>query len=290
MVDAFDYQNNRMTITKNDNVVFDSDAKSVQLFPDSTKIRLTGKQIVFPNLLQANAYHRYSGGIIGGLTYCESWSTLLWQEWGPTEVFLNYESFGGALGASTRNLPQEYLGSVPADTDYLDVRVRLARTHVPAVLWDMSAPYVMFQEGAEINLPGGSCPTESFPPMLFRHFDIVRDGTSVYLRRYQSVGNKGTGDYVMPSGGAIISSDSSVSGGWTIGAEGAGVGDRAPAQGAWLARRIDTRGPDSSGGKRRNGTSPGTDNQCYIPGKSISYPDLSSTYTGDITIHPGRYE
>lgn len=294
MASRFLFENNRFTITKDDKVTFDSNAKSVQLFPDSTKISLTAKQIVFPNLIQTNAYHRYSGGLIGGLTYCESWSTIIWQEWGPAEGNYNEEYYPANPGASlpgptTRNLPQEFLGNVPAETDYLDVRVRLTRTQVPAVMWGQSSPYPLFAEGEWVNLPGGSCPTEAYLPMLLRHFDIERVGTAVYLRRYQSVGNMGYRDRVMPSGGAIINSDSNVSGGWTVANNGTGWTNM-PARGSWLACRLDARGPDNSGGKRRNGTSPGTDNQCLIPGKSTSYPDLGSIYAGDIIIHPGRYE
>lgn len=285
MVDSFVFDNNRMTITKADKVTFDSNAKSVQLFPDSTKISLTNKQVVFPNFLQANSYHRYTGGDAGfGNTYCESWSNLLWQEWGPTEANFNYIGYN-TNGRSTRNLPQELLGTVPSETDYLDVRIRLTRTKLPAVMWNTSRPYVLFQEGEWVNLPGGSCPTEEYLPMFFRHFDIVREGTKVYLRRYQSVRNKGTAATVMPSGGTIIDSDAQTSGGWTCSDE--GIWPNAPSRAAWLACLVQTKGPDTNGNKRRNGQAT---NQCNIPGKQVAYPDLGSIFTGDIVIHPGRYE
>lgn len=308
MVDRLDFGANRLTITKNDKVTFDSNAPSVQLFPDNTKISLTNKQIVFPNFLQGNAYHRFTGGAVGINTYCESWSTLFYQEWGPTEGNYNeqdYQSAASTPGPSTRNLPQEFLGTVPPETDYLDVRVRLTRTKLPAVMWSKARPYLLFQEGQWINLPGGSCPTEEYFPMFIRQFDIVREVVApiggvpqrqnIWLRRYQSVRKKGTTAYIMPSGGPIIDTDANVSGGWTVGEEGlAGwnpTGAKtAPAREAWLACLIETKGPDSNGGKRRKGTSTGTANQCAIPGLHVAYPDLGSIYTGDITIHPGRYE
>lgn len=289
-----------MQITKNDKIVFDTNAKSVQLFPTSSRIVLSNYSIAFPDLIQSTAYHRYTGAFIGGgQSYCESWSTFLQQEWGPNEVnhseqYLSAGSAVNVAGPTTRNLPQTLLGTVPAETDYLDIRVRLTRTVLPAVMWDTSRPYVLFQEGEWINLPGGSCPTEMYQPMLFRHFDIVKEGTNVYLRRYQSVGNKGTYTNVMPSGGPIISSDANVSGGWTVrnlntswpNAPGTS-GSYPPIGLAWLGVLTNVKGPDLNGNKRSasNGTNP-----CLIAGKDISFPNMASTYTGDIIIHPGRYQ
>src|SRR5690606_35811682 len=78
----------------------------------------------------------------------------------------------------------------PAGTDYIDVRAKMTRTQSPPSFMEQHPPVVMFKEAAWISLPGGSCPCVYFIP-LARHFDIVLRGTSLYLRRFQSVRNTG---------------------------------------------------------------------------------------------------
>lgn len=144
--------------------------------------------VTFPSLLSGVAYLQRT---YGPTPYCESWSALFPQEWGPDEV--DYSPtfiIGQPVQVATRNLPETLIGSVPAGTDYIDVRARMTRTVSPPPFMQQNSPYPMFKEGEWIGLPGGSCPCEYFVPMA-RHFDIVLRGTSLYLRRFQSVQNTG---------------------------------------------------------------------------------------------------
>ena len=189
MVDAFYADNNRIQVIKADDISFDSNRPSIQLLPESSKLFIN-RTVTFPNLVSSPAYlQRTYGG--GGASYCESWSALLPQEWGPDEANASPTLSGSDMVALiTRNLPEEYIGDVPAGTDYVDIRARMVRTITPPVFMQEHPPVVMFEQGAWIGMQNGSCPCEYFRP-LARHFDIVLRGTSLYLRRFQSVEDAG---------------------------------------------------------------------------------------------------
>lgn len=190
MVDAFYADNNRIQVIKNDDIAFDNQRPSVQLLPESAKLTIP-KTVTFPTLLSGPAYMQRTYSGTGAI--CESWSALFPQEWGPDEVNSSPVDGNfppGPVEIATRNLPEEFLGTVPTGTDYIDVRAKMTRTQAPPAFMQQAPPAVMFQEGEWIGLPGGSCPCEYFVP-LARHFDIVLRGTSLYLRRFQSVRNNG---------------------------------------------------------------------------------------------------
>lgn len=186
MVDAFYADSGRIQVINNDDISFDSDRPSIQLLPGSSKLSIS-RTITFPTLLSGPAYLQRT---YGATPYCESWSALVPQEWGPGEVDFSPTDSLGPLGIATRNLPEEFLGTVPAGTDYINVRARMTRTVTPPVFMEQTPPVVMFKEGDWVELPGGSCPCEYFVP-LARHFDIELRGTSLYLRRFQSVRDNG---------------------------------------------------------------------------------------------------
>lgn len=183
MVDAFYADSDRFQVINDDDISFDSNRPSIQLLPESSMVSVS-MDVTFPNLLSGPAYLQRT---YGATPYCESWSALVPQEWGPDEVNFNP---GFVFDVATRNLPETLIGSVPSGTDYIDVRARMTRTTSPPVFMQQHPPLVMFQEGQWIGLPGGSCPCEYFVP-LARHFDIELRGTSLYLRRFQSVRDNG---------------------------------------------------------------------------------------------------
>jgi len=287
MVDATYIDNNRVQVVQNDDIAFDSDRPSVVLFPDSALSLSTS--IVFPSPIQRMAYYRdsLSGG---GVTQCELWSTLFWQEWGPGETYYNEiykpnNPSASVPGPTTRNLPAVALGSIPSGMDYIDVRVRLTRTTTPALMYNSEPPVCMLPQGVWITSPGGSFVTEFFLP-LARHFDIVRSGTNIILNRYQSVRSAGTGWDVAPGGNRQAAITINESGWNSTGVTGTnissdGLNDTAlyPRDNFYLAGLIQRKPYDTSGNKRPGGTNP-----C-----AGGFPDFTSIYTADILVTPGRY-
>lgn len=280
MVDAFYADNNRIQVIKNDDIVFDSDRPSIQLLPESSKLTIS-RTVTFPTLLAGIAYlqRTYSGSG----PYCESWSALIPQEWGPDEVDFSPINLEGNV--ATRNLPETLIGTVPAGTDYIDVRARMTRTQSPPSFMQQSPPPVMFKEGDWVSLPGGSCPCEYFVP-LARHFDIVLRGTSLYLRRFQSVRNSGE-HFSWGSNSGASPSNVSNSYGWFTNA-GASSGN-APYTGAKVnlgtpATLIQALGGSNSVNRRAPWAWNST-GAC-----SITHPNYASVYACEFEIRPGRYK
>lgn len=275
MVDAFYADNNRIQVINSDDISFDSSRPSIQLLPESSKLSLI-RTVTFPNLLSTVAYLQRTYG--SNNPYCESWSSLMPQEWGPTESNTNPVLIGSDLPAPiTRNLPEEFLGTVPAGTDYIDVRARITRTQAPPSFMQQSSPPVMFQEGQWIALPGGSCPCEYFQP-LARHFDIVLSGTNLYLRRYQSVSNLGRTKINWGSGpGNSYGWFNNISTPWA-------PYNAAPSNYGTPAVLMDS-GFGSVNENRRAPWAANSTNPC-----AVYTVDYTSVYSCEFEIHPGRYK
>lgn len=288
MVDATYIDNDRIQIVQNDDISFDTARPSIALFPDSSRIVQT-RTITFPSLLQARAYYRaaYGGGAV-----CELWSTLFWQEWGPDESHHNEIWYINAPGSSipgptTRNLPREYVGSVPAESNYLDIRVTLNRTITPPAFLGISPPVVIPPQGQQITLPGGSCPLETFGGMK-RMFNVVRIGNDIYIERYQSVVNSNTDNAPDGNPQRNISTNQS---GWnsesqnsysaTSWSDGTNFSAMNPRSNTELAVLMVQKGPLPSGQNRRPS---GAD-----PCSQAAWPDLTSVYSCSLVITPGRY-
>lgn len=274
MVDAFYADNNRIQVIKNDDISFDTDRPSIELFTGSA-ITKTSHSIEFPDYITGQAYYRDA---TAGPTICQLWSTVIWQEWGPDEAFHNEYYFIGAPqnsipGPTSRNLPRELLGTVPAETTHLDIRVKMTRTVTPAPWLVDQTPVVSFKMGEWINLPGGSCPCERIQNTS-RQFDIVRIGNNIYLERRQSVFNA---DSLLAPGNNVQAAISTNQSGWN--SQRILATDLFPKSSWVIAHKIDQRGPDNDGNKRPGGTNP-----C-----SGSAPPSRSVYTGDIIITPGRH-
>lgn len=280
MVNAFYADNNRVQVVNNDDISFDSERPSIELFPDSTRIVKTGYQIVFPSWVQGYAYYRNQ--TTGDLTTCELWSTIIWQEWGPNEV-LHDEIYypnspeSSIPGPTTRNLPTDILGAVPPETTYLDIRMKMTRTTSPPLRWGVVPSDPGFKEGEWVPLAGGSQVCEAVGGTS-RLFEIVRVGNNIHLNRYQSARDYDTrlapGGY--PQANILVNQS-----GWNSSIfSTTEPPPMYPKTSYNIAYLINQKGPDLNGNKRPGGTNP-----C-----SGSAPDLTSVYTGDLIITPGRHK
>lgn len=281
MVSGFYADNNRVQVVNDDDISFDSERPSIELFPESSRIVKTDFEIVFPSLIQGYAYYRNQAFNLN--TTCELWSLLIWQEWGPSETFHNEIYYpqnpsGSIPGPTTRNLPPIVLGSVPPETTHLDIRVRLTRTQAPPPWYGVLDTPILFKEGEWVTLPGGSQPCETIGDAT-RLFEIVRSGNNVVLNRYQSCRNY---DTLLAPGGYPQANIQVNQSGWNS----AIFGTTEPLSPTLVPKTkynighlIQRKGPDTNGNKR-----PGGDNPC-----SGTAPNLQSVYRGDIVITPGRY-
>lgn len=183
MVVVFHQLPGRVYATKGGVPWVDTNLKTFGLLPAS-KITKT-QTIDFPSLHQ-DSYWYWSGIGIGGTPPKDEETlgglvTLLPQNWGPQAAY---------PGRYTDNLADILLGTVPTGTDFINVKAKITRTLAPnaagnGLMADTLPPVPPM--GKAIKLLGGSCLLEESYP-LARGFAIILVGTSVYLRRYQSVG------------------------------------------------------------------------------------------------------
>lgn len=192
---------------------------------------------------------------------CWTMTSPIVQEWGPGE-------------AAPNNLADAALGTVPAGTQYLEVWVNMSRTVIPANWLDIEFSS-SFPEGQWVKLEGGSCLVEQ-APFCRRLFEIVLDGTSVVLRRYQSV----------------------QSGGWSRANPGASNGNEtffypgtnAPSGTGMINANFGALIDQKFGGgatHRPSGKEAGSSNN--VPcSMDLTGKSFASTWTGSIRIIPGR--
>lgn len=240
-------------------VVWSTDRRPVNLLPEDTWISRS-LTVAFPDFVKRNAYaFDISTDPLteSETTSCASFVTILPGEWSRS-------------ASSPRTLPQQTLGTVPAGIDYIDVRVKLSRTNAPNNYLSFSVPNMLPTQ--ETHLPGGSCLVES-SGIWKRLFEIVLSGTSVVLRRYQSVYD-GDNNIEWSPGNAIQFSNGGYRQGWTYG----GGSD---AEDAHLAALIEgkDRTNSSSINRWRGGS-----NACSLDDDDISF---ASTWTGSVIIRPG---
>lgn len=283
MVDAFNAQSDRFWVTNNDRISFDTNRASIELFPDSSRIVYNSINIVFPTMIQGQAYYRNQSNF--GATMCETWATLLWQEWGPDEGYHDERYFFANPGASipgptTRNLPRIYLGSVPAETTYINVQANFVRATNPPLFYGLDAVAVPFPQGTWMNLPGGSLTCELYGVYASRHFDIRRYGNDIYLDRYMSAWNADT--TVTPGGGPSANIDFNQSGWANTGYNSVNNPSGVPQMKSnyTLNYLMDRKGPDTNGNKRPTGSNPCAQN---------AWQDMTSIFSGSLIITPGRH-
>ena len=248
----------------------DTRAPMLALVPAGT-LSLTGYSISFPDFWKGTIYQQTRQSVtVPPVDYhgCSTWIGLVEQEWGPAEP-------------SPRTLPDITLGSVPAGTDYLEIWVKLTRTVTPAKLLDLTLAS-HFPEGEWVKLDGTSCVIEELMGVA-RQFEFVLDGSTVKLRRYQSV-NK--------DGGTVSPKILRVNGGAAAGNKDFFyAGTNAPEDGTkyvTYGEKIDEKGPSNNIPTHRPpGKENGSSNNvpCSMSHSGKSY---ASTWTGDIIIKPGR--
>lgn len=272
MVDSFYADNDEFRVIKGDKIAFDTEAPSFSLF-NTGRIQTTAS-VVFPDMLSSLFY--YSAGSGGSTTYCESWSSLYPQEWGPDEP--NVSPGVSSVASIQRNLPRTFLGSVPAGTNHLNIMARLRRTKAPPAFYQDIPPAIFNPFNEWITLAGGSCTVEGVGTAMKRHFDIVLYGTDLYIERYQSVNNVGF---------AFATSSNANNRGWLTNrdADGAAMGayNSAPFGLGVPLVLLDRKGPDASGTKFAP-WGVNSSNACSIAADL----DYESIYSVDFDIKPGR--
>lgn len=245
----------------------DTRTPMLNLVPAAT-ITKTGFSISWPDLWKGTLYHQYRDNQTQGFDIqgCSTWIGLVGQEWGPNEPAPN-------------TLPDIDLGSVPAGTDYLEVWVYLSRTVAPANIADLPI-LSAFPEDQWVKLDGHSCVIEEFGGVA-RQFEFVIDGTTVKLRRLQSV---------TETGGIFGPAPLRQTGGSTLGNKVFFFpGTNAPQSGTYATygQKIDEKATANGQSHRpagyENGSSMNT--PCSMSHAGISY---ASTWSGHIIIKPGR--
>lgn len=243
--------NKHIQFDQNGQRIWSSDGPPVNYLPEADWLRgpLT---VAFPDFVKRNAY--YVGNPGGGSTFCMSLITIIPGEWGPS-------------GAGVYNLPDIILGTVPADTNHIDVRVNLSRTKGPSNYMAFAIPSLI--PAGENHLPGGSCQCEAIA-LWRRLFEIVRVGNNVVLRRYQSVINAGDGMNWL-SNNSDQNDVGGVRSGYTYGG---GTNARLGHMASIRDRK--TRPASPARKDRASGACSTQDNTNY-----------ASTFTGTFTIRPG---
>lgn len=270
--------NGRIFCSIDGHVRFDSSRPSVFLFGDDTRLVHNGLAVEYPDVLKADAYWRASFGV--GTSECRSYITILPQEWGPGYPHVD-DPWLASPDTGSRNrrpLARINLGTVPAEANFLDIRAKLTRTVAPnvgTIMPEGVPPYL--PTGVEMDL-SYSCPVE-INRFFVRMFNIVREGNTIYLDRYQS-SRLEFFNFWIPS-----NSDAAATG-WTYGAASA-VYSNVEARKGVPIYQIEHKGPDTNGNKRR--ASGGT-NRCAIPGADgfVDPTNYRSVYSVDLVIHPGR--
>jgi hypothetical protein len=266
----FEIDGSHMTAEEGGRKSLDTRAPMLNLVP-SGAITLTGYSIAFPDFWKGTVYYqgRQTVTFPFSIEYhsCSSWIGLVGQEWGPAE-------------ASPNTLADIALGTVPAGTDYLEIWVNLTRTVSPANILDLALAS-LFPEGQWVKLDGYSCIIEEFGGVS-RQFEFVLSGTTVYLRRYQSVNNDGIN--VSPPVQRATGSASSGSKFFFF----PGTNAATSSDYALFGQKIDEKNSTNSPTHRPSGYEAGSSSNvpCDISHAGISY---ASTWTGDIIITPGCF-
>ena len=266
----FEIASGHVVAEENGRTSLDTRAPMACMVP-SAAITLTGYAISWPDLWKGAIFEQVRVGpnMFGNYDFgCSTWASPVEQEWGPAEP-------------SPRTLADITLGTVPAGTDYLEIWVNLTRTVNPARILDLALAS-NFPEGDWVKLDGTSCVVEEFGGVA-RQFEFVLDGTTLKLRRTQSV-NKDGG--ILPiatranPGGGI--------GNFTF----FYAGTNAPVDGTKMAiygQKIEELfSANNARTHRPAGKEFGSANNvpCSMDLTGISY---ASTWTGDIKITPGRF-
>lgn len=244
-------------IVKDGVIRVNTSRKLTALVPGSALV-LTNQNISFPDLWSGTLYEQWTQPASfppGATDYgCSTWRAPIEQEWGPDK-------------AAPNTIADVVLGTVSSGFNYLDVFVNLTRTVTPNGWLDMPMASPLPQ-GQWVQLEGGSCEIEASGPFR-RLFDIRLVGTSVILRRRQSVSKNGPKVRVNPS---------DQTGDYTYFQPGTNAGvDNTKF--AWYGPKIDQKGFDQNENHRPHGQNP-----CSSSHAGLSF---ASNWNGSLTIVPG---
>lgn len=152
-----------------------SDFPPVNLLPEADWIE-TSLSVAFPDFTKFVNYG-----------HSRWWEPPTWPgpgtEWTPSESGDTCVSIT-MIEPENRVLGPTDIGTIPADANYIDVRVKLSRTNDPYSFRDQTVPPLIPDEW--VSLPGGSCMVEA-TEIWRRSLDIVLSGSTVQLIRRQSV-------------------------------------------------------------------------------------------------------
>lgn len=267
MVCKFQIEPGRVWGERDGTVFFDTDAYPVQY--STAALSVTGYSLVFPDFRKGNAYcwQQWDSGNVDNdpRESAISLITMPNQEWGPASTS---PTDGGT------QLDDVVLGTVPAETDHILVRLKATRTVNPSQINGNTIPPEL-EPGVWTIAYGGTVPFEHLYPIgRMIHVYLADtdngDGTrNVLLRRLMTVSKVRQGFY--RSGNDYNKT------GWNYG------GTYGSVYGIPVAMR-DSRPATTDvtgvGGRfKRTGPSPAATND------NTNY---SSTYTVDFEIIPGR--
>lgn len=267
MFSGIEFSGGVLTLTKAGRIVVNNNRRLLNLVP-SAAISLIGYSISWPDVWRGTIYHQiretieFPPGNNTDYFSAATFSGLVPQEWGPGRA---------------NTIADIVLGTVPDGTNYLDVLVSLTNTAAPGGWFELPMRTIL-PPGNVVKLEGGSCRIEHFPGFK-RKFEIVLDGTTVKLKRYQSVGNQ-TGALTSVrafNAGALGNAIQWISG------SNAGL-NGSPAANAIYGALIDSKGPSAMNPTHRP---PGHNLGANDPA-ATGGPSYASTWTGDILITPGR--
>lgn len=236
-------------------LIWSTATRPINLMGNAYKLTV-GITAAFPHMPGGDAYALGRGTSIGGFdtTSCASFQTMYPGEWGPAQ--------GGGY-----NLPDIYLGALPAGANMLDVVLNLTRTVEPSKYLSDDV-FKFLPEGIDVPLRGDSALLEGMAAFR-RKIDISIIGGGIYLRRYQSVINGGDPG-IWTSGNSEYTGAGGIRQGWTYGGS----------PNAQFVGLLDAKGPSGNVNKNRSGS-----NACSVS-QAFNY---ASTWSGTAIIIPGRY-
>lgn len=220
--------------------------RPAQLLP-AAAVTLSNFDIVFPDLAKSNAYGFDIGTDFVGFqaTTCMSMASINPQEWDSGTSFVC---------------------NLPSSANYFEVEVNLTRVVNPSSYLGLPIPKTL-REGQRHMLDGGSAIAERIGPLV-RMFSFEKAGSTVVLRRKQSVAAPSASLVPWTPGNALYYPSGGWREGWTY--DGNAL--------AWPAHILETKGPGGALDKKRDGA-----NRCSLTDTS----NYASTWRGTVTITPG---
>lgn len=278
MSGSFNVETGRMYIVKDGRVVFDTGARPPELLPANTVI-LNNYDIEFPDLWKGTYYRQgRDTGPVGDRYTCLTCAAPINQEWGPSQP-------------SPNTLSDIAIATVPALTNYIDVFATVSQVVTPSPMFGSQPINTFFPQGAPMHLDGGSLITEWMGP-LRRVFSIFLSGTTVYLRRQQSMTITKSEPFIKSRNTDQIGSStgnreyffSGTNAPYALeGPPGSTDPNVFPNPAYTLGTFLDGKGP-SGGSNHRPGRYGGQD-PCSEDMSGVSY---RSVYRANLTIVPGR--